>query len=507
MKIACGGCGAKYSIADEKVGGKTFKLRCRKCSDVIVVSGEAQAAPAPATAPDAVWHLIADGEQRGPLSPPQIAELLCANAIDWEALGWREGMEGWTPLRDLASLVAQLTGSPTNESSPASRRPARSGDLFAPVDTAQSPFAAVAAPSAQPMTATRNESSVLFSLANLSALASKGTASEARASSERAVAASTASAAGDGSGLIDIRALAASQPAPESASRADDVLSIGTAPPAFAPLFGSPVLMPAKKERSSTRLVLGLGVAAVLSAGVIAAVTVLSIVRPAEPAFAAVPSTGQTLDRDTRANAQPAAAPNAPATTNATHEPTLTTADVTPPAEPALPAVAPAADEHRNGNRHAPGRHDRVAAQPPSQDATPPSGVHAPVPAHPTDSAGRDVNSVLADMFGDNPADTSHVSAPARDTRERLPEQPDREQVLSALRAMQPAVRACGGGQHGTAMTSLSVSGQTGRVSSASVTGAFQGTPVSTCVANAARGARFPRFSRATFNVTFPFAI
>jgi len=56
-------------------------------------------------------------------------------------------------------------------------------------------------------------------------------------------------------------------------------------------------------------------------------------------------------------------------------------------------------------------------------------------------------------------------------------------------------------------MAAVSVAGATGRVSNVTVSGAFQGTPVGTCVARAARSARFPRFSRASFSVTFPYAL
>ncbi len=40
MKIVCDSCGAKYSIADEKVAGKIFKIRCKKCSSVLEVRGD-----------------------------------------------------------------------------------------------------------------------------------------------------------------------------------------------------------------------------------------------------------------------------------------------------------------------------------------------------------------------------------------------------------------------------------------------------------------------------------
>jgi predicted Zn finger-like uncharacterized protein len=53
MKIVCDACSAKYSIADEKVQGKVFKIRCKKCSNIIVVRGTGgaeEAAPAAAAA-------------------------------------------------------------------------------------------------------------------------------------------------------------------------------------------------------------------------------------------------------------------------------------------------------------------------------------------------------------------------------------------------------------------------------------------------------------------------
>ena len=50
MKIVCESCGAKYSIADDRVAGKIFKIRCKKCSEVIVVRGDQQAAAAEAAA-------------------------------------------------------------------------------------------------------------------------------------------------------------------------------------------------------------------------------------------------------------------------------------------------------------------------------------------------------------------------------------------------------------------------------------------------------------------------
>src|SRR5689334_1679643 len=112
MKIVCGSCQAKYSIADEKVAGKVFRIRCKRCGEVIVVrgdqdspeaaaSGGAAAAAAPDTSQDnertvqgptatqsqlpasasetpadAIWHVVINGEQAGPYSPSQLGELV-----------------------------------------------------------------------------------------------------------------------------------------------------------------------------------------------------------------------------------------------------------------------------------------------------------------------------------------------------------------------------------------------------------------------------------------------
>jgi predicted Zn finger-like uncharacterized protein len=91
MKIVCESCQAKYSIADEKIAGKVFKIRCKRCNEVILVRGdqepaqEAFAQPLAETSADAAWHVVIEGEQRGPFAPDQIGEMLSKGQIDWEA--------------------------------------------------------------------------------------------------------------------------------------------------------------------------------------------------------------------------------------------------------------------------------------------------------------------------------------------------------------------------------------------------------------------------------------
>src|SRR6185295_10695640 len=129
MKIVCDNCSTKYSIADEKVRGKVFKIKCKKCSHIIVVKGSEgtadvsdPAAPPPSgtfdqketrvfdyaggggaesngaaagAAADAVWYLVIDREQVGPLSVQEIQDKYARREIDNDTYGWREGFGDW----------------------------------------------------------------------------------------------------------------------------------------------------------------------------------------------------------------------------------------------------------------------------------------------------------------------------------------------------------------------------------------------------------------------------
>jgi len=56
MKFLCGNCKAKYQIADEKVSGRTLRMKCRRCGHDILIDGHnasqsSPPQPAPAPAP------------------------------------------------------------------------------------------------------------------------------------------------------------------------------------------------------------------------------------------------------------------------------------------------------------------------------------------------------------------------------------------------------------------------------------------------------------------------
>src|SRR5947209_3742031 len=139
MKIVCDACQAKYSISDDKVQGKVFKIRCKKCSNIIVVRGGAGAAE-PAAPPaekdtrvydygydagggggggdDAVWHLVINQDQVGPLSVADVQRKFAAGEIDGETFTWREGFSDWLPLSQVDAFSALVaSGSTTHATS------------------------------------------------------------------------------------------------------------------------------------------------------------------------------------------------------------------------------------------------------------------------------------------------------------------------------------------------------------------------------------------------------
>src|SRR5262249_26696866 len=142
MKIVCDACQAKYSISDDKVQGKVFKIRCKKCSNIIVVRGGAGAAePAPApqqekdtrvydygyeggdhapSGDEAVWHVVINQDQVGPMTAVDVQHRFHAGEIDAETYVWREGFADWLPMAQVDTFGALVASLPSGAGSAAS---------------------------------------------------------------------------------------------------------------------------------------------------------------------------------------------------------------------------------------------------------------------------------------------------------------------------------------------------------------------------------------------------
>ncbi|MBI4508178.1 MAG: zinc-ribbon domain-containing protein [Deltaproteobacteria bacterium] len=161
MKIVCDSCSTKYSIADEKVRGKVFKIKCKKCSHVIVVKGDpetaepkspsggfdqketrvfdygeqgaAAAAGGQASASDEPrWHLVVDREQVGPMTAAEVQDRWTRGEINAETYAWREGFADWQRIGAIEELDFLTSGGGATKVSPNPSFPsaAEPGGLF-----------------------------------------------------------------------------------------------------------------------------------------------------------------------------------------------------------------------------------------------------------------------------------------------------------------------------------------------------------------------------------------
>ncbi len=131
MKFQCGNCQAKYQIADEKVSGRTLKMKCRKCGSDILIRGKSLSkVPPAATSPSKVgdvrastvdmlrgsslpqqptiedqWHVAINDVPVGPISQEEIQIRAQAGAITGDSLCWREGFEDWKPVQEVPELA------------------------------------------------------------------------------------------------------------------------------------------------------------------------------------------------------------------------------------------------------------------------------------------------------------------------------------------------------------------------------------------------------------------
>ena len=355
MKITCGSCAAKYTVSDDKVQGKTVKVKCRKCGAVIVVSstGDVQttggsSAGAPAPGGDATYTVsVSDTDQRN-MTQAEIIAAYNEGVIDAETYVWAEGMDDWQPLKDIDSIVDALheaaTGEPAGDddlsrtvamSDPAAAlgsyggaaQPAPAVDHFGASTVAMS-SPADAGMAAAPAGTTGN----FFGSAGGSNAGSGGGAATAAASSTSAensaifslnmltakvgtdAAPAKASTGGsEDSGLIDLKALAAGMGGSDSgagvaaAAPAGGLFPLGAPPPvaATAPTMSIPAPAQSGPNRG---MVIGLAAAVV----VLGAALVFILVRDSGPP----PTTASTTQPTAAATPTPAPTPTetAPAT-------------------------------------------------------------------------------------------------------------------------------------------------------------------------------------------------
>ncbi|MDP3278223.1 MAG: hypothetical protein Q8Q09_23755 [Deltaproteobacteria bacterium] len=363
-----------------------------------------------------------------------------------------------------------------------------------------------------------NEQSEVFSLAQL--------AHESPSPAKMAGA-----ARGDDSGLIDIKSMTFAQ------GSLDILRGVGGEAPLLSPLAGlvpAPVVVATPSEpkpagRANTTVFASvIGASLILVGGALGAIWLLRSGQPTTTVgVEAAPNAAQVT-----AGAVGAAAPGVATPSAAGAAPGVAPSVAGAAGAPsAAGAAAPSTGSESAGSRGSSGssasgssrgsRGSRGSASPssgasgssgssgssaaaaPSAPPTPSTGSSAPV-ANPCVMRCRgDIACLIGCGRGGSSASSSGSSASASGP---TPESPGRSDVLGAMSRVSVPVRACANGQTGIATVQVTFA-SSGRVTTAEVGPPFAGTPTGSCIARAVRSATVPAFTRATFQVNYPFRL
>lgn len=615
MKIICENCRTKYSIADEKVKGKVFKIRCKKCQNIIVVRGnEELGAEAPASseavgasdfgAPAAagVWHLVVGRDQIGPITGDEVREKMARGEIDPDTYIWKEGFTDWVRLgsvEEFAGTVVSVSPLAMKEPVPAenwgqspsstaqggmqaaapskgSAKGASAGGwgglstdnapnsggaeagLFAAAGSAGGDLFGTGAPRARgaseqmtavgadvnaasgaglfgsapaagadmfagggkqvfpsdeeysggasaevKMTGARHENSVLFSLSNLQALATGGAGKVA----SKVPSSTVSSSPSDGSGLIDIRAMASSSSAKSQTTSAEDSLpdlggfSVG--------VVNQPWMPTVQDERPAWVLptIIGIGATLLIAVGVLIVVLVTRkpeqvIVQQQVPTPAAVAT--PTPAAKTLATT-PGVGSGSAAALKADSDKEKTEGDKTTKA-----TTKSGGKRKSTGTKAVSSSSDNSAGSDTVDDEKPTK--------KPAGGAKHDALDDLIDGAiggkGKAPKAPKPSAAPSGGGDSEaggggnLPETLGRSEIQAGMRNIKGKVQGCYDKYKVPGMANVQVTiGNNGRVSASKIKGIFAGTPTGACVQAAAKSATFPRFKGAPITIDYPFIL
>jgi predicted Zn finger-like uncharacterized protein len=135
VNVTCEKCNKRYSIADDKVRGKSVKIRCKQCQNLISVQGPpvagqgAVAAVAiTAAAPQAqawedertrampamdlspTWFAMVKGKQIGPMTLRDLESKVKTQEVSLRTYLWKQGMADWKRASDVPEVSPVFAG-------------------------------------------------------------------------------------------------------------------------------------------------------------------------------------------------------------------------------------------------------------------------------------------------------------------------------------------------------------------------------------------------------------
>ena len=375
----------------------------------------------------------------------------------------------------------------------------------------------------KPMTAQRNENSVLFSLKNLTDLASTGpskapsSGGSGGSGGHAPVKSAFTSGGGEGSsGLIDIRAMAATVGVggakPASSSSSDDDLPVFSAASFGAPSAGMLLPTVATQEKSNKVLFALIAVVGLLAVAAIVMVVVVLKSNKGEGEGGKDKMAAATPGGEEKT---PGATPTPPTT------PPGAMAGATPPT---TPTDGMAAVGEKPKDEKEPVKEPERATKPKGERATKPRETKtvdreeeetpAPKPAATKKPACDEVaclvdSSLPCCKSGGSSSGSSGGSSGGGGGGgggSNLPEQLDRSAIQSGIASVRGRVQSCNDKfkQAGQVNVRFVVS-PSGSVESASVSGKFAGSPTGSCVESAIESAKFKKAESKTVVNNYPF--
>lgn len=557
MKIVCDSCATKYSIADEKVRGKVFKIRCKKCSHIIVVRG-GESAPEAVVAPaEGGWHLVIDGEQVGPIGDADVRTKIERGDAKGDTYTWKEGFADWVKLSAVPEFAGLVAGddvgapaaggdlftaggaAPANGADRARRpsgarnslfgggssagssdvfgAPARGGggELFASPavhapDESRWPSSGAAAAGhdggrVESLTGQRHENSVLFSLSNLQSLAMPSAAA-------KPAPASAGPATTEGSGLIDIRAMAASTLGSSTAGGSfgggggggdirDDLPAFG----AFSP--AAPVLFPLSSSSGPPKWIYPL---IIVMVGLVGGIVFMAWkVMSAKPAMLV-----ETVQAPAPAPTEPVKGATAAGTSAepGSTKPSTIADENLPPREGSSEAKG---EKGEKGDKSDKGEHHHAkggkkvagAGEEKKGGAALASSTDAVVPRAAKGSLDDLIDGAVTSRKGPA-AGRPRVSDddPSAKRADSSAGPLGKSAVVAGMNSVKGKVADCYSQfrVQGMAMVNV-VIGKSGKVTAATVSGKFAGTPTGSCVEKAVKSAVFPPSDG--FTTPYPFQL
>lgn len=458
-----------------------------------------------------IWYIALDTEQIGPLSEQEVRDEVAAGSIVGDVPIWRDGMEGWEAIASLSEFsdidfppadpensfdIADVAGDSVDAFFADFDRSAPAGDDdsddFLSASIAAATIAAPVASSATANVAQRSDDSVLFSLDEL-------------AQTTRKVS-SAASNTTDGSGLIDLSALASTSSTLRPRAATSDDAQVATSAPLAAPI----ALAPPKKSAMPAIM---LGVAALVIIGLVVVILFVSGVLgnkdetpPVADATTAVPAdTGTAPAADTQAAVIPPT--DAAAVVPEEEEPAA--AEVAADAQAATPRAdrdARRADARPEAERvdPKPAAQERPAAAASgssSRGSSSGSSSRGSSTAPAASGSGDSVSAALAAIQGGSSAAAAPAAAGGDAGKTSLSD----TDIRNTVRRYNRQVQECGGSEAdaGTYRVSFTINPD-GNTTGVSPQG---GGTVGACVGRVVSGMRFPSHNGSARQLNYTFAI